>query len=643
MKISVLATAMIVLLSSTAFANPNGSITKVTLSSGGLAQITRKFDVPPSGLINMNVQISQLDDLLKSLIVEDGDSQINGMTMNGPNQAEEVFKNNPFKQADLASLSSLLEAAIGSNINISGQKEIGTIVNVEVQKLANGQEKPMLTIVWSDNSISSVPVMETKFTLVDPKLRDKMAEGLRAVALQKTDNSRDVEISLVQKQSHPVDLSYVVSAPIWKSAYRLLEGEGGHARLQAWSIFENTSGEDWHDVEITLSSGKPQTLRQQLLKHFWTNRPEIEMQNEAPVPPMERDSAVEKRVAAPQSPLIANPMMLADKAPSPISMASGSQEMSTTENETSTNFTIPHKISLKQNETISMPMIDEGVKAETVSIFTQGQTGDHPEASVILSNDSGMSFPAGILTVYDKEGGYIGDAKMENFPKGKKQTIGFATDQKIKIRSETSPEQSVENIKIVDGVITFTSEMRTKTTYKINGASDAERTVVLQQPHVPGSVFDSKYKMEENNNFDQVKVDLKTGENKNVEVIVKTNQVESFGLENMNLDTMQYYLSNVGDPSMQEKLKKLVDARRKYDDANREVKNLSRFIEDILKQEQAVRENIKAVPAGEDQGRYVTKLRNLESQLDQMSTERSKAINQVNAYEKAQNDLIRTF
>ena len=52
-------------------------------------------------------------------------------------------------------------------------------------------------------------------------------------------------------------------------------GDGGKARLQAWGILENATGEDWQDVDVTLSSGSPVTLKQRLLESYWRDRPEI--------------------------------------------------------------------------------------------------------------------------------------------------------------------------------------------------------------------------------------------------------------------------------------------------------------------------------------------------------------------------------
>ena len=39
-----------------------------------------------------------------------------------------------------------------------------------------------------------------------------------------------------------VSISYVVAAPIWKAAYRIVSKPDGKAHLQAWAVIENATG-----------------------------------------------------------------------------------------------------------------------------------------------------------------------------------------------------------------------------------------------------------------------------------------------------------------------------------------------------------------------------------------------------------------
>src|SRR5690606_20038716 len=69
----------------------------------------------------------------------------------------------------------------------------------------------------------------------------------------------EVEVRLAGARRHALVLSYVVAAPMWKPTYRVVlpERGRGQALLQAWAVVDNTSGEDWRDVKMSLTSGEP--------------------------------------------------------------------------------------------------------------------------------------------------------------------------------------------------------------------------------------------------------------------------------------------------------------------------------------------------------------------------------------------------
>ena len=76
----------------------------------------------------------------------------------------------------------------------------------------------------------------------------------------------DVAIRLSKPIAEDLTVSYVVSAPMWKPTYRVVlpENGKGKALLQAWAVVDNTSGEDWRDVALTLTSGAPIAFRYDL-------------------------------------------------------------------------------------------------------------------------------------------------------------------------------------------------------------------------------------------------------------------------------------------------------------------------------------------------------------------------------------------
>ena len=76
------------------------------------------------------------------------------------------------------------------------------------------------------------------------------------------------------KTVHDVLISYVVESPIWRPTYRIvLSDQPERALLQGWAVVQNTSGEDWKDVALTVTEGAPLTFRADLANPYVPPRP----------------------------------------------------------------------------------------------------------------------------------------------------------------------------------------------------------------------------------------------------------------------------------------------------------------------------------------------------------------------------------
>src|SRR5437870_13169717 len=92
--------------------------------------------------------------------------------------------------------------------------------------------------------------------------RSKMCRGTSdLIGSAKGLDFRRITISAAGAGERNVFVSYISEVPVWKSTYRvLLDGKtGGEALVQGWAIVDNTIGEDWNDVELSLISGAPES------------------------------------------------------------------------------------------------------------------------------------------------------------------------------------------------------------------------------------------------------------------------------------------------------------------------------------------------------------------------------------------------
>ncbi len=71
----------------------------------------------------------------------------------------------------------------------------------------------------------------------------------------------NMKISLQGAGPHDLRVSYVTEAPSWKPSYRVVLGQGNKVSLQAWAIVDNTSGEDWQNVQLGVGSSSALSFR----------------------------------------------------------------------------------------------------------------------------------------------------------------------------------------------------------------------------------------------------------------------------------------------------------------------------------------------------------------------------------------------
>jgi outer membrane protein OmpA-like peptidoglycan-associated protein/flagellar biosynthesis chaperone FliJ len=71
----------------------------------------------------------------------------------------------------------------------------------------------------------------------------------------------DMKISLQGPGPHDLRVSYVTESPSWKPSYRIVLGKSGKVSLQAWAIVDNTSGEDWQNVQLGVGSSSALSFR----------------------------------------------------------------------------------------------------------------------------------------------------------------------------------------------------------------------------------------------------------------------------------------------------------------------------------------------------------------------------------------------
>jgi hypothetical protein len=100
---------------------------------------------------------------------------------------------------------------------------------------------------------------------------------LGLIASARDQDVRRMTISTTGSGERNLYVSYISEVPIWKTTYRIVLTTNTDKKplLQGWAIVDNTVGEDWDNVELSLVAGAPHSFIQQLSEPYYGRRPVV--------------------------------------------------------------------------------------------------------------------------------------------------------------------------------------------------------------------------------------------------------------------------------------------------------------------------------------------------------------------------------
>jgi hypothetical protein len=562
-----------------------------------------------------------VDDILKSLVVRDPNGPVVSIGLPGREPLSEAFRYLPFGEAELADLPSLLKVLQGRRVTVEGrgQKASGRIVGVRREDAGEGQTRHRLSLLYDDGALGTF-VLEAIDAIVfdDPEVKEMLSAALTATQEARAADSRSVAISLAGSGERSVALSYVVAAPVWKAAYRLVLPEGdGEARLQGWAVVENMTGHDWEGVKLSLTSGRPVALRQALYESYRLQRPEIPVTAFGQVLPRPDRGAMDAEMARLRdggAAFLRAPMMGMQEQLSVESYASagsgtasqsladisgGSQAVATDESMTSVRFDFPQPMDVPAGHSLTVPFLDGAFNAERVSVYQPDVDETHPIAAVRIRNAGEASLPPGILTFYDGAEGYAGDAQFLGAGPGENRLLLFAVDRKVRVLQDGRAEQRLRRVSVVDGLLRAESVYRSVKDYTVSGAADGARAVVIEHPRLNGwTATVTGGEREDTPTHIRVSVAVPAGGTATVTVVDERPEQKLYALVSMDSDALVELSGMIEgvDGRLASVLDELTVLRRRAAEAARSGEAATRELTAIASDQSRVRSNLSSVP-----------------------------------------------
>src|SRR5215469_11727046 len=349
------------------------SLQRVMLSSGGVGYFEYEAAVDGNATLKLDAPIEQVDDILKSLVVYDDGGTTGEITLPGREPLTQSFVDLPFDRTALDSAPALLNALQGAELRVTGPKPMsGRLLRVveEASRGADGLVIPRDRVtLLTDAGIEQFVLQDAvSVAFVDPDLQKKVGEALSRLASHRSDRRRQLTLETRGTRQRKIRVGYVVGVPLWKASYRLsipAEPQADRARLQGWAILENFSGQDWHDVNLTLLSGNPVTFRQALFESYYVKRPSVPVEVAGRVLPkpdtggVEATEAAGRPAPAPSPAGLQRPAAMALSAkeaapapPPPAATPAQIEAAQAAESVTQTAFTLPFKVSVPAGQSL---------------------------------------------------------------------------------------------------------------------------------------------------------------------------------------------------------------------------------------------------------------------------------------------------
>lgn len=660
----LLASAAALLTVTPAMAQDALVLKRVTLSTGGVGSFEYEARVTGDATLSLEVRRDQVDDVLKSIVVYDDQGGVGTIGLPGAEPLDAAFRELPFSSGDLDSPAALLTALKGAEVETDGARALtGRVLSVteETTQTVGGAgttTRHRVSLMTADGIRQLILEDADGLRFTDPRVRAQVDAALSAIADNARRERRRLSVRSLgdgAKRERTVRVAFVAPAPLWKATYRLslpaansaTSGQPGVGALQGWAVLENLSGEDWRDVDLSVVSGNPVTLRQALYTPYFVERPEVPVEVLGRVLPTSDEGGVAlaqtramaeaapPRAAAmapaPMAAAMAKSAPFADAAPpppapTPQAAAVQSAEASAADTSTQVLFHYPQPVSLANGGTLMMPIIARALPTERIALYQPNTQPRHPLAALRLRNDSGAALPPGLLTFYETVNNaptHVGDARMATLPVGESRLLSFAVDQAVTIDRAEQPSRRLTRASIADGALSLTVSDRQTTTYTVAGARDGDRNLVIEHPRRAGwTLVDPKEPtVEATANAYRLALPVPAGKTATLTASLERPRQERILLTDLSADQLTIQAASQELPAaLRDALLKLAGLRAAVAEKERRIADIEREQQERVAEQERLRANLAALPVGSDlHKRTLAKMGDAETRLDTLS------------------------
>ena len=611
-------------------------VTRVILYKNGVGYFEHAGHVRGSQEVNIDFTTAQLNDVLKSLTVLDlGKGRITGVSYNSAAPLEKRLGSLRLPVGENPTTAQFLDALRGARVEIhSGSLSAsGRLLSIEEREVLTGHDAPKgdgtdegksggrigLTQVSLVSDGGEVRLFDltptTSVRVTERDVNDEVGKYLGLVASTRDQDVRRITISTAGDGDRTLLVSYISEVPVWKSTYRIVIPKEGKPLLQGWAIVDNTVGEDWKDVELSLVAGAPQSFVQELSQPYYTRRPVVALPENAMLTPQTHEATIQTEIENGAPATVSGGVVggvSGGVAGGSMGGVIGSATGGSGGGVGSGVFRTKDRVTIHKNQSALVPILQSRIDAEKVSVWNPS------ESSVLralwLNNTTDLTLDGGSFNVLEG-GAFAGEGLMDAIKPGEKRIMSYAADLGVLVDAKQKAEnQRVTKIAIAHGSMTQSTQERDENTYTIRNRDTSSRTVVIEHPARPGwKLTDDAKPAESSASFHRFRLTVEP--KKTTTLLVKEYRpiINSYQLSNVTDDEIKFFVNQkMINPDVEKALRRIAVQKNDIVVLDAVITGRRAQVASISEDQQRVRENMKALKGSSEEKalveRYVREL-----------------------------------
>jgi hypothetical protein len=670
-----------------AAAQPDVPVTKVMLFSSGVGYFQHSGTVKGDGSTELRFKTSQINDILKSLVIQDLDKgKVNTITYPSQDPLAKTLRSFQVDITSNPSMADLLNQLRGAKVTLQVQVEKlqGTILGVEHKMRPLGDKGNPVDFavlnLLTGGTIRAIELDSIKtLSLDDAQLQEELNKALAALTQARDQDKKPVTIAFTGAGERRVLIGYVVETPVWKTSYRLImEDKAG--KLQGWAIVENQTDSDWNNVSLSLVSGRPISFVMNLYQPLYATRPTVVQELFAGLRPQVYEGGITYPVQNTTASNLAQLSSLyasgggtgggaagrigtgttgSDNAASVRKLADDSnntlliQSMPLDFSALSTSiksiasaaklgelfeYAVPG-VTLSRQKSAMLPIITDSIEVERLSIYNASVLQKNPLNGARLKNTTTHHLLQGPVTVIDANA-YAGDARIDNVPPGQERFLSYGIDLQVQVdNTKNNQVDTIQTGKIVKGILEISRKFVTSQDYTAENKGDKDTTLIIEHPFRSGWKLidaDKQKPLETTQAFYRFKTVAPAKKVSTFTVKEELARTETAAMLQADVSLLTHYSSMREIPKeVRNALAKAIQLKQAVVDTDRLINERADKANELRQDQASARENMKTVdPKSQFYDRLLNKLSDQETQIEKLQTERDNLQKQRDSQKK---------